>query len=139
MKPGSAVEMPGAWKTRKTEPSFPFVSHSPWKSLRDCHIPTAPAMAVFLIGKRNPKTKKGAQPERELELHPFRLILGLENASGYRRLNARIVDPAATPMYWSPSTIYVIGPAFQFWPVLKCQSSFPFCESAAMKAPSPSP
>jgi len=80
MKPGSAVEMPGAWKTRKTEPSFPFVSHSPWKSLRDCHIPTAPAMAVFLIGKRNPKTKKGAQPERELELHPFRLILGLENA-----------------------------------------------------------
>ena len=35
--------MTGAWKTRKTKPRFPFVSHSPWKSLRDSHIPTAPA------------------------------------------------------------------------------------------------
>ena len=43
MKPGRTVEMTGAWKTRKTKPRFPFVSHSPWKSLRDFHIPTAPA------------------------------------------------------------------------------------------------
>ena len=33
----------GPWKTRKTKTRFPFVSHSPWKSLRDSHIPTAPA------------------------------------------------------------------------------------------------
>ena len=37
------MEMTGAWKTRKTKPRFPFVSHHPWKSLRDSHIPTAPA------------------------------------------------------------------------------------------------
>ncbi len=43
MEPERAVEMTDAWKTRKTEPRFPFVSHSPWKSLRDSHIPTAPA------------------------------------------------------------------------------------------------
>ena len=43
MKPGRIVEMTGAWKKRKTKPRFPFVSHSPWKSLRDSHIPTAPA------------------------------------------------------------------------------------------------
>ena len=43
MKPGRTVEMTGVWKTRKTKPRFPFVSHSPWKSLRDSHIPTAPA------------------------------------------------------------------------------------------------
>jgi hypothetical protein len=43
MNRGRTVEMPGAWKTRKTKPKFPFVSHSPRKSLRDFHIPTAPA------------------------------------------------------------------------------------------------
>ena len=46
MKPERAVEMPGAWKTRKTRPRFPFVSHSPWKSLRDSHISTAPTIFV---------------------------------------------------------------------------------------------
>jgi len=35
--------MTGPWKTRKTKPRFPFVFPSPWKSLRDSHIPTAPA------------------------------------------------------------------------------------------------
>ena len=43
MKPGRTVEMTGAWKTRKTKPRFPILSHGPWKSLRDSHIPTAPA------------------------------------------------------------------------------------------------
>ena len=42
MKPGRAVEMTGAWKTRKTKSRFSFVSHSPWKSPGDFHIPTAP-------------------------------------------------------------------------------------------------
>jgi hypothetical protein len=46
LKPGRTVEMTGARKTRKTKPRFPFVSHSPWKSLRDSHIPTAPAVFV---------------------------------------------------------------------------------------------
>jgi hypothetical protein len=43
MRPGRTVEMLGAWKTRKTTPRFPFVSHNPCKSLCDFHIPTAPA------------------------------------------------------------------------------------------------
>jgi hypothetical protein len=79
MKPERAVEMTGAWKTRKTKPRFPFVFPSPWKSLRDSHIPTAPAMFVF-PGKTNPKTQERSPAERASELHPFRLILGLENA-----------------------------------------------------------
>jgi hypothetical protein len=57
MKPGRTVEMTGAWKTRKTKPRFPFVSHSPWKSLRDSHIPTAPA--VFISQNlKNPNLRK---------------------------------------------------------------------------------
>jgi hypothetical protein len=58
MKPGSAVEMTGAWKTRKTKPRFSFVSPSPWKSLRVFHIPTAPAMALFTNRKQTEKPRK---------------------------------------------------------------------------------
>jgi len=65
MKPGRTVEMTGAWKTRKTKPGFPFVSHSPWKSLRDSHIPTAPAIAVFLAGKTTRKTQERSPAERQ--------------------------------------------------------------------------
>ena len=82
MKPGSAVEMTGTWKTRKTKPRFPFVSPSPWKSLRDSHIPTAPAITVLVLKNQPPKTKKGAPELHSPELHPFRLILALENAFG---------------------------------------------------------
>ena len=58
MKPERrAVEMTGAWKTRKTKPRFPFVFPSPWKSLRDSHIPTAPAVFVFL-GENKSKTPR---------------------------------------------------------------------------------
>lgn len=57
MKPGRTVEMTGAWKTRKTKPRFSFVSHSPWKSLRDSHIPTAPTVCVSKPFKT--KFKKG--------------------------------------------------------------------------------
>ena len=35
--------MTGAWKTRKTNGRFSIVFPSPWKSLRDSHISTAPA------------------------------------------------------------------------------------------------
>ena len=58
MKPGSAVEMTGTWKTRKTKPRFPFVSPSPWKSLRDSHIPTAPAIALFINRKQIRNTQE---------------------------------------------------------------------------------
>jgi hypothetical protein len=70
MKPGRAVEMTGAWKTRKTKPRFPFVFPSPWKSLRDSHIPTAPAMFVFPGEKQIRKPKKGAQQSASLNFTP---------------------------------------------------------------------
>jgi hypothetical protein len=80
MKAGSAVEMTGSWKTRKTKPRFPFVSPGPWKSLRDSHIPTAPAVALFINRKQIRKTQERSPAERAPELYSFRLILGLENA-----------------------------------------------------------
>ncbi len=57
MKPGRTVEMTCAWKTRKTKPRFPCVSHGPWKSLRDSHISTAPT--VFVSQNLKIKPKKG--------------------------------------------------------------------------------
>jgi hypothetical protein len=71
MKAGSAVEMTGSWKTRKTKPRFPFVSPGPWKSLRDSHIPTAPAVALFLSTEnKSEKPKKGARQNAPLNFTP---------------------------------------------------------------------
>ena len=61
MKPGRTVEMTGVWKTRKTKPRFPFVSHSPRKSLRDSHIPTAPA-AGYVPNPQNQNPRKETLP-----------------------------------------------------------------------------
>jgi hypothetical protein len=58
MNPGRTVEMTGAGKTRKTKPRFPFVSHGPWKSLPDFHIPTAPA--VFVSQNQNSRKETPA-------------------------------------------------------------------------------
>ena len=75
MTPGERRGNAGPWKTRKTKIRFPFVSPRPWKSLRDSHIPTAPAIAVFLTRKPIRKPKKGArQSERlnfTLQAHPW--------------------------------------------------------------------
>ena len=49
----------GRWKTRKTKTRFPFVSHRPWKSLRDSHNPTTPAL---LAKTQNQKARK--EPQR---------------------------------------------------------------------------
>ena len=67
MKTGERRGNAGPWKTRKTKPRFPIVSPRPWKSLRDSHIPTAPAMAVFLP-KTNPK-KPRKEPGRASNLN----------------------------------------------------------------------
>ena len=42
----------------------------PWKSLRDSHIPTAPATAIFLTGISIRKTQERSPAERAPELHP---------------------------------------------------------------------
>ena len=73
MKPGRTVEMTGAWKTRKTTPRFPFVSHSPWKSLRDSHIPTAPTVFVSQ-NLSNPNSRKDTLAADRFA-PAFRLIL----------------------------------------------------------------
>jgi len=73
MKPGRAVEMTGAWKTRKSKPRFPVVSHGPWKSLRDSHIPTAPA--AVCMSKLQNQTQERRPLRRIASLPPFRLIL----------------------------------------------------------------
>ena len=65
-----------------------LVSHRPWKSLCDSHIPTAPIPAFVLYRNQNPK--KGAQPRPSLTL-PFRLIPGLENADSGGKLRKFIL------------------------------------------------
>ena len=50
----------GRWKTRKTKTRFPFVSHRPWKSLRDSHIPTTPT-TILPFPNQNQKTRKEPQ------------------------------------------------------------------------------
>ena len=47
-KTEGAVEMTGCRKRGKPKAGFPSASHTPWKSLRDSHIPTAPATAIYL-------------------------------------------------------------------------------------------
>jgi hypothetical protein len=73
MKPGRTVEMTGAGKTRKTKPRFPFVSHGPWKSLCDSHIPTAPAVFVSQNSKKTNPRKETLAADRFAPA--FRLIL----------------------------------------------------------------
>ena len=73
------------WKCRAVENEenqnqVSLVSHRPWKSLRDFHIPTAPMTSSYSDPKNEPKIQRkepGIAPARFLT---FRLILGLENA-----------------------------------------------------------
>ena len=67
---------PVLWKCRavESEENQTAVSlsfHSPWKSLRDSHIPAAPTIAAFSSKTQN---QKGAQPDPPSP-YPFRLIL----------------------------------------------------------------
>jgi hypothetical protein len=81
MKPGSAVEMTGAWKTRKTKPTFSLRFPLPLEiAARFPHSHRA-GDCSFLTRKQIPKTQERSPAERAPELHPFRLILGLENAN----------------------------------------------------------
>jgi hypothetical protein len=72
------MEMPDRMENEETKTRFPFVSHRPWKSLRDSHIPTARLLLLPFPLKTKTKTKGGLAAE----LHSsFRLIVGLENAA----------------------------------------------------------
>jgi hypothetical protein len=56
MKLGERRGNAGPWKTRKTKTRFPFVSHRPWKSLRDSHIPTRAGYGPFSSENQQEKT-----------------------------------------------------------------------------------
>jgi len=75
--------MTGDWKTRKTEPRFPSVSHCPWKSLRDSHIPTAPADSVSENVQTN--LKKGAPESRIAHFPPSGSFFNEKMLSQYQR------------------------------------------------------
>jgi hypothetical protein len=63
------------WKCRAVEneenqTQVSLVSPCLWKSLRDSHIPTAPATAVFQPEYQSEKPKKGAQHTASLNFTP---------------------------------------------------------------------
>ena len=51
----------GAVESPENQPQVFQPSHRPWKSLRDSHIPTAPATGPFYLMKQNPDGR-GASP-----------------------------------------------------------------------------
>jgi hypothetical protein len=59
-----AVEMSVPWKAWKTNPRFSTLPPAPWKSLRDSHIPTAPATVLIHLSNQNPDGR-GASPLAE--------------------------------------------------------------------------
>jgi hypothetical protein len=88
MKPGSAVEMTGARKTRKTKPQVSLRFPLPLEiATRFPHSHRADDDCL-LYQETNRKPKKGAPAQRQSELYSFRLILGLENARRIRWQNA---------------------------------------------------
>jgi hypothetical protein len=64
--------------TRKTKPRFPFVSHSPWESLRDFHTPTAPA--------------RRGKVENQKQFRTFPLVVFLFQTNQARRPLRRIAS-----------------------------------------------
>src|ERR1700683_2013038 len=98
MKPGRTVEMTGPWKTRKTKPRFPFVSHGPWKSLRDFHIPTAPAR------------RRKVENRKQVSHFPTRCSLNQINQE--RRPLRRV---ASLPPSGSSFNEKMLRPAFRFY------------------------
>jgi hypothetical protein len=89
--------MTASGKRRKTKTGFPFVSPSPWKSLRDSHIPTAPITAVpffriqFTRALRAPATGKDTherscsqRPEEAGALPLFQAHPALESTLRFR-------------------------------------------------------
>jgi hypothetical protein len=56
-----AVEMTVPWKAWKTKTRFSTLPPAPWKSLRDSHIPTAPATNLIYLLTQN-TDGRGASP-----------------------------------------------------------------------------
>jgi hypothetical protein len=86
----------GLWTPRKTKQQVFLRAHSPWKSLRDSHIPTAATSSGKVESQKqashfplhcdsplSEQTKKEAW-RRVAALPAFRLILQLENADDVR-------------------------------------------------------
>src|SRR5262249_51934078 len=108
-------------------------------------VVVARVRAVGFVGDRTQRTQttqSKTDPGHEPLVSFVSFVLSQPGASAVafnRRLNARIVAPAATPMYCVPSIAYVIGPARQLWLVLKSHNGFPVLASTALNPPAPSP
>jgi len=73
MKPGEDRGNDGRVENEENRTQVSLLSHSPWKSLRDSHIPTAPA-AGYVRNLQNQNSRK--EPCRRIvSLSTFRLIL----------------------------------------------------------------
>jgi len=70
MKPGERRGNAGPWKTRKTKTRFASFPTGPWKSLRDSHIPTAPAPVPFLSESEQEKATERSPAERQPDFIP---------------------------------------------------------------------
>jgi hypothetical protein len=57
-----AVEMTVPWKAWKTKTRFSTLPTAPWKSLRDSHIPTAPATTTIFVKIRKTRKVAGLRP-----------------------------------------------------------------------------
>jgi len=67
-------------ETEENQTQVSLSSHRPWKSLLDFHIPTEPITFPFFPPETNQKNHRKEPSGPPSLLHPFRLILGLENA-----------------------------------------------------------
>ena len=110
----------GQYRCSQAPPKEPTVLHL-------VGTPCAPAKPA--------RTSTGSAPlSRSIEQDH---LVGLEPPV-YRKVNASTFTPAAAATYCVPSTVYVIGPAFQVWLVVNRQIWFPSFASTATK-PSSAP
>ena len=124
-------------------PLFPTAASGAWQPASPRSLPGTPDKTASGFDKRGGRGPWHPAPGRAIQ-EPLRIAAALRphkkntiSSAGppdrksqncgqtlsrrwTQSANAMIVDPAAMPMYCRPSTVYVIGPAFQLWPVLKC-------------------
>jgi hypothetical protein len=68
MKPGEDRGNDGRVENEENRTQVSLLSHSPWKSLRDSHIPTAPA-AGYVRNLQNQNSRKEPLPADRFTLH----------------------------------------------------------------------
>src|ERR1700736_2636702 len=97
MKPGEDRGNDGRVENEENRTQVSLLSHSPWKSLRDSHIPTAPA-AGYVRNLQNQNSRKEPLPADRFTLH-------LQAHSSMRKCCRRMTDSgvSASISHESPS------------------------------------